>query len=161
MSLVREGWYKVEIAEIDWKSNKAMTGHYLRLGFRIVAHSEYDKKTIYEYLNFDNPSVKAVEIARMKWEYLCKCIGAKDLPPPGKEEPSSLVKGSLAYRELSIKIEHKPGEGGYVNYKIAEYKPFGFVEKNADVQKDISPPKDEAPLPEAPNWDDMNDNIPF
>jgi hypothetical protein len=166
MSLVKEGWYKVEIADIEWKANRAGTGHYLKLGYKIQAHSEYKDKTIYEYLNFDNPNPIAVDIAQKNWKTICHCIDFKNAPDVVTEVTANSVKRNLAYQELTIKIKHKTNDEGYTNYNIADRKPFGsMVGNNKPAQtsnNSSTPPKDEAPPPTSEEeYAFLDDNIPF
>ena len=165
MSLVKEGQYKAQIISADWMANKANTGHYLRVSLKIISHAEYDDKTLYEYLNFDNPSEGAVDAARNKWKSLCYCTKLDNLPEPGKEGPSTEVKKQLIYSELTIDLRHDPKEDGRTFYKIKRYMPFDTKEtapaKTAPKQKYEDPPKDEAPPLESSSFYDLNDDIPF
>ena len=163
MSLVREGQYQVQISEVEWKANRAQTGHYLKLGFKLITHVEHGGKVIYDYLNFDNPSPMAMEIAQKKWKSICYCARLKDMPTPGKEEPSADVKKKLIFSELSIEIKHEAGTGGYTKYKIVRYMPFDAKDNGPPPAKQEykTPPKDEAPPPQQSDYDDLNDDIPF
>jgi hypothetical protein len=162
MSLIKEGWYNVSISALDWMENKAKTGHYLRIAFRITSHPEYEDKTLYEYLNFDHPSEGAVAAAKGKWAAICRCCKIEGLPTPDNKEPSDAVKKQLIYAQLAMEINQDPQDNGYVFYKIKKYLILGAKEHdnpNTEYKKDANvAPKDEAPPAE---WDDMNDNIPF
>jgi hypothetical protein len=166
VSLIKEGQYKVHISATDWMPNKAATGHYLRISFKITSHAEYDDKTLYEYLNFDNPSEGAVEVARNKWKTLCYCAKLGNLEAPNKQEPSTAVKKQLMYAELAIDLRHDPKEDGRTFYKIKRYLPFDTKEANSNApssskQGKEQPPKDEAPPPSSDEYNFLDDNIPF
>lgn len=167
MSLVKEGQYQVQISEVEWKPTRAQTGHYLKLGFKLTTHVEHGGKIIYDYLNFDNPNPMAMEISHKKWKSICYCARLKDMPTPGKEEPSADVKKKLIFSELSIQIKHEAGTGGYTNYKIVRYLPFDAKEDtsvNTQPKQDYkAPPREEAPPPQEDTsyYDDLNDDIPF
>ena len=69
-----EGDYACVIIDSEVKPTKAGTGHYLQLVFEVL-EGNYAGRKLFERLNIDNPSSKAVAIARKKMTELCSCVG--------------------------------------------------------------------------------------
>lgn len=165
MAHIKNGIYNVSIVALDWMENKAKTGHYLRIAFHITSHPEYKDKTLYEYLNFDNPSEGAVAASQNKWSAICRCAKIEGLPTPDNKEPSQAVKKQLIYAELAMEINQDPQDNGYVFYKIKKYLAFGakgYANPNTEHKKDAKvAPREEAPPPEKSDFEFMDDDIPF
>lgn len=68
------GKYEAAITQAEMKQNKKRNGHYLELTFQVVS-GEHKGRTLWVFLNVDNPSEKAVEIARKELSAICRACG--------------------------------------------------------------------------------------
>jgi len=80
--LVPAGEYDLIIASAQEKDNKAGTGSYLDLGFQII-DGEHKGRMFFEKLNLNNPTPKAVHIAKETLKKLCLAMG---IQPPNDED---------------------------------------------------------------------------
>jgi len=77
---VPSGKYDAVITEVDWRENRAQTGHYLYLVVQIIGPTHAGMK-VFDRLNLDNPNEKAVRIARSSLSQICLATGQKSDPP--------------------------------------------------------------------------------
>ena len=160
MAHIKNGIYNVSIEALDWMQNKAKTGHYLRVAFKITSHPEYEDKTLYEYLNFDHPNEKVVEIAKNKWDSICRCAKIEGLPTPDNQEPTAIVKKQVIYGELAIEVKQNPQDNGFVFYKIKKYLIFGAKGHNTYNYGELASREETVP-PENSDFEFLDDDIPF
>lgn len=67
------GDYMARIVESEVKPTSAGTGHYLQLVFQIMTPG-FDTRKVFNNLNLDNPSEKAVDIANRELGAICKAV---------------------------------------------------------------------------------------
>lgn len=67
------GWYLATIIDSETKPTKAGTGSYLSLIFEILDGPHKSRK-LYANLNLENPSEKAVQIARAELSAICRAV---------------------------------------------------------------------------------------
>ena len=68
------GNYLAMIVESELVDNAARTGAYLKLQWQIL-EGDYQGRVVFDNLNLDNPSVKAVEIAQRRLSAICHACG--------------------------------------------------------------------------------------
>jgi len=73
------GKYSAIITDSEMKETKAGTGHYLKLSMQIC-DGPFDGRKLWVNLNLDNPSQKAMEIARKDLAMICQALGYDTLP---------------------------------------------------------------------------------
>ena len=72
------GVYTVEVSDSDYIQNKAGTGHYIKLAFRVI-QGEHTNRLVFTNLNVDNPNEKAVQIAREQLSAICHATNVMQL----------------------------------------------------------------------------------
>lgn len=105
------GKYAAMIVESDLKPNKAGTGHFLELVWEII-DGEYEGRKVWSRLNLDNPTEKAVEIARSELSSICHALDKLVIAD------SSELHDKPCY--ISVKIDQGKGDFGPSN-KISGY----------------------------------------
>lgn len=73
-SPIPEGEYKAFIAASTFKPTKAGDGKYLELTLQVM-EGPYIGRQVWDRLNLDNPSDKAVSIARSQLSSICRAVG--------------------------------------------------------------------------------------
>lgn len=71
---VPAGRYEAMITESQMKDTSAGTGKYLQLDMQILG-GEYEGRMLFARLNLQNPSEKAVQIARGQLSAICRAVG--------------------------------------------------------------------------------------
>lgn len=71
---VPEGKYKVAITASDMKQTNNKNGSYLELELTIL-EGDYKDRKVWARLNLNNPSEKAVQIARGQLSAICRAVG--------------------------------------------------------------------------------------
>lgn len=71
---IPEGWYPVVITESDMVDTKAGDGRYLKLKLQII-DGPFSGRTLFDQLNLENPSEKAVQIAKGSLSAICRAVG--------------------------------------------------------------------------------------
>jgi hypothetical protein len=136
-----EGDYQVSIVDAEEKQNKAVTGSYLELTFEVVGNSHKGRR-IWARLNLDNPSEKAVEIARRDLAAICRAVNLL--------RPKSIVQ--FIGKELWVSVRHKPGRGDYgPSAEIFRYLPAS----------DKAPAPAAKPEPKRSLLESLPDDLPF
>lgn len=69
-----EGWYNATIVESEEKPTKAGNGKYLELRFEVF-DGTYAGRSLWTRLNLENPSDRAVKIARAELSAICHAVG--------------------------------------------------------------------------------------
>lgn len=88
--------YSAVITNSEEKPTKAGTGTYLELTFQIV-EGEYQNRLLWTRLNLNNPTDRAVQIARAELSAICRAVGV--LTPKDSAELHDLP--------LLIKVKQK------------------------------------------------------
>lgn len=68
------GKYEAVITESEWTDNSSGNGKHLKLVLAVVS-GPYANRTLWHRLNLDNPSQKAVEIAKGQLSSICRAVG--------------------------------------------------------------------------------------
>lgn len=68
------GKYPAVITESEMATNKAGTGHYLKLTFQVI-EGQFKNRLLWTRLNLDNPNATAVQIARGELSAICRAVG--------------------------------------------------------------------------------------
>ena len=68
------GNYEIIITDSQLKPTKAGTGQYLELKIQIL-NGPYQNRMLWDRLNINNPSEKAVQIARGTLSAICRAVG--------------------------------------------------------------------------------------
>lgn len=71
---IPSGEYVAEITESETLPNKAGTGSYLKLTFRI-SEGEFERRLLWTRLNLEHPNPLAVEIAKGELSSICRAVG--------------------------------------------------------------------------------------
>ncbi len=100
------------IDQSEEKTNKKGTGSYLELRFEVIEGPSNGRK-LWVRLNLNNPSEKAVQIARAELGAICKAVGV--ITPNVNED--------LHDRPLRIKIRSEADQNGVLRNVIKGYKP--------------------------------------
>ncbi len=72
--VVPAGEYEAVITDSEMKSTLAGTGRYLNLTLQIL-NGPCQNRKVFDKLNLDNPSDKAVQIARGTLSAICRAVG--------------------------------------------------------------------------------------
>lgn len=94
--------YEVVILESEWQPNKAGTGKFIKLSMQIVS-GPHAGKPLYDRLNLDNPSEKAVQIAKGTLSSICRAVNV-----PRPKDTSELHNLPLIARV--DREEYEPGK---------------------------------------------------
>lgn len=112
---VPAGVYTAEITESEEKMNKAGTGTYLQLTFRIT-EGDHTGRMIWDRLNLKNDNQDAVAIARANLSAICRAVNELNL------EDSSQLHG----KPMKIKVKVRPAtEQWDASNEISAYMPLG------------------------------------
>jgi hypothetical protein len=96
------GWYMASITKSELKNNKAGTGQYLALQFKII-DGEFAKRLAFTNLNLVHSNSQTVEIARKELASICEAAGIEEL------EDSSELHGI----PMGIRLIIKPGDANW------------------------------------------------
>jgi hypothetical protein len=69
-----EAFYTCSISKVEDKATKAGTGRYLEFTFTII-DGDYSGRKLWSRVNYDNPSIKAVEIATKQLTSIAHATG--------------------------------------------------------------------------------------
>ena len=75
---VAPGWYEAEIVKSEINENKAKTGKYLKLEFKLIGEEVKNRK-IWVNLNLWNPSETAVQIAKRDFNSILAACGLDEV----------------------------------------------------------------------------------
>ena len=93
-----KGEYEAIIVESEVLPNSAGTGRYLKLWFEVIDETgKHDGRKLKAYLNIDNPSSQAREIARGDLSAICRAVGVLD--PNDSAELHNRVMGVVVGHE--------------------------------------------------------------
>jgi len=111
---IPNGRYTALVTASEVKPTKAGTGRYLELTFQIV-EGEHKGRQIWHRLNIDNPSVRAVEIAKRELSWICAHL----------KWTEQLTDSTVLHdKPLPIDVLCKPrGDGGGMTNEVKIPKP--------------------------------------
>lgn len=78
MTAIPAGKYQAVISQSIMKPTRSGNGQYLELTFEIIS-GEYNGRKLWTRLNLDNPSQKAVDIARQELSAICHAVNVMSL----------------------------------------------------------------------------------
>lgn len=70
-----DGEYRAMIIDEDYRANSKGTGHFLEFKFQVTEPGEFDGRWIWDYLNLDNPSNEAEDIAKRTLAKIAEACG--------------------------------------------------------------------------------------
>jgi len=117
------GDYTCCISASEEKPTTAGTGHYLQLTIEVL-DGEHKGRLLFERLNLDNPSAKAVEIAQETLAYICEAVGI--LQPPN----AMVLHGKPMICSVGVQ---KRNDNGELRNRIKGYSPLSSVPANPPV----------------------------
>lgn len=121
MGTLPAGRYRAMCVASDVKPTASGNGSYLQLEWQVL-EAQYANRKLWSRLNIDNPSEKAVEIARRELASICHAVGH----PAGVSESEELHNVPV---DLEVGIE-KRADGGEQN-RIRGYIAIGGVAQAA------------------------------
>jgi len=101
---IPEGKYEAMIVESETVQNSSGNGSHLKLTL-VVTRGEHEGRNLWHRLNLDNPSEKAVQIARGQLSAICRAVNI--LTPKDSTELHSLP--------LMVNVKQESYEGGVSN----------------------------------------------
>jgi hypothetical protein len=75
---IPEGEYEAEIIESHQRDTRAGDGSFIELTFRITS-GPFENRQLIDRLNLNNPSVRAVQMARASLAAICRAVGIDSL----------------------------------------------------------------------------------
>lgn len=147
---VPEGRYLAQITGSSIQANSANTGSYLKLEFEII-QGDHSGRKFWANLNFDNPSEKAIEIAKTEFGSICRSVGV-DSPEQSEElhrRPLVVTLGIDGSFNRPLRYE------AYQKQSQPQNPAKGYAESRTQ-QGQASPPAQESQKP-----DPFGDDIPF
>ena len=117
--VIPAGEYVAIISDSEVKATKKGDGGYLQLTIQVV-DGPHEGRFFWERLNMDNPSEKAVAIAKARASAICRAVGVM---APGD---------SVNLHDIPFKIEvgiKKNKESGEMENVIKNYSPCGTLAK--------------------------------
>ena len=120
------GKYLAIIAESEMKSTKSGTGVYLEFTFQII-EGEYKGRNHWARLNLENPSKKAVEIARAELSSICRAAGVM--------QPKDSVELHDLPLVISVRYKKREDTGELtIEIKVYDIKDFLNDKSTGDTQ---------------------------
>ena len=129
--VIPPGLYEAIITESEMQANKAGTGAYLKLTFTITSGS-CKGRLLWDRLNLNNPSAKAVEIARQQLANICRAVNV--LSPRDSTQLHNLP--------LRIKVIIRDYNGEEKN-EIKGYYPPEDRQRADAAEATVTPPEPE------------------
>lgn len=123
------GKYAAIIVHSEEKDTKSGNGKYLELEFEIL-DNQYKGRKLWARLNLDNPSAKAVEIARAELSAICRATGV--MTPGDSAELHNIPL------ELTLRCK-KNKESGEDENVIAKYAKLGTAGQSPQAANDAAP----------------------
>lgn len=120
-SPIPAGEYLAHITGSDLIDNKAKTGKFLKLDFKILSGPHKDRN-VWARLNIVHPNSQTVEIAQKELATICAAVGLVRITD------SSELHG----KPMMIKVTVKPGDGQFLDSNEI---------KNYSMAKDVARPK--------------------
>lgn len=108
-SPIPEGKYEAMIVDSDMVNNASGNGAHLKLTF-VVTQGECEGRNLWHRLNLQNPSEKAVQIARGQLSAICRAVGV--MTPQDSTQLHNLP--------LIVNVKQEQYEGGVSN-KITSF----------------------------------------
>jgi hypothetical protein len=105
------GEYTVTIDKAEIKQTKAGDGHYVNVQLSVVG-DKYANRKMFDRMNIDNPSQKAVEIGLRQFSSLCRAAaGGQDVKVTDTDE--------LLGQTVVVKVAVKDDQNVVKAYKVA------------------------------------------
>jgi hypothetical protein len=123
-----EGKYEAMIVESETIQNANGNGSHLKLTL-VVTRGEYEGRNLWHRLNLENPSEKAVQIARGQLSAICRAVGV--LTPKDSADLHSLP--------MIVAVKQEQYDGGVSN------KITSFAARNGAAPSAIAPVPSKAP----------------
>jgi Protein of unknown function (DUF669) len=79
-----QGNYKVWITASETQRTKAGNGSFLKLTLQVI-EGEFENRLLFVRLNIDNPSNRAVSIAKAELQSICKAVNRTGYPDDSSE----------------------------------------------------------------------------
>lgn len=110
--LLPPGLYKLRLVDATEKPTKAGTGSYINMQFEVVEPAQYNGRRVFDMLNLNNPSEKAVQISQARLSALTRAAGLGTISDTDE----------LLMRPVLAKIKVKPATNGYdASNAISDY----------------------------------------
>lgn len=158
--VITPGIYNAQVIDAEWLPNRKQNGHYVKITFKLLTQDQFKGYKISSFFNFDNPNSNAEKIALKKWTLFCTASLMNQMVFNWKTGPADNQLASLIGKIMDIQIGTYPGNNGYENNSCEDWFPMSAPSASQTIEE--CPPK--APKPpkvEHPNFDDLNDEIPF
>jgi hypothetical protein len=110
-----EGWYVAMVQKSELKENRAKTGRYIQLELSVL-DGQYKGRRIFINLNIENPSEKAVEIARGELSAIAQACNVVEIR-------DTEMLHAIPFQIL-VKLE-KRKDNSEISNVIRGYKPYG------------------------------------
>lgn len=112
------GRYEAIVTATEWRDTSSGNGRYLKLTLQVVG-GPHDGHVLFDNLNLENPSEKAVQIARGTLSRICRAVGV--MKPRDSEDLHGLP--------LVVRVENETYEGQMYNRVKGYYAKDGGEEK--------------------------------
>ena len=112
-----EGTYVVCITDSEERETKSGNGHYLQMTLEVI-DGDFEGRLLWARLNLDNPSAKAVQIAKGQLSAICRAVEV--MTPQDSSELHDIP--------LCVKVKQREYEGTMRN-EVAAFKPVSTAEK--------------------------------
>lgn len=110
--LLPPGLYKLRLVDANEKANKANTGTYVNLQFEVIEPQMYAGRRVFDMLNLNNPSEKAVQISQARLSALVRAAGLVTVSDTDE----------LLMKPVMAKLKVRPAKDGYdAGNVIADY----------------------------------------
>ena len=123
------GKYLAVITDSEMKPTKSGNGMYLELKYQII-EDKYKGRNLWVRLNLDNPSPKAVEIARAELSSVCRAVGVM--------QPKDSLELHNLPLVIKVKCKRREDTDELVNEICSYMKKGNGAEPEQDV-KDTAP----------------------
>lgn len=110
-----EDWYVLMITKSELKENRSKTGKYIQLEIPVI-DGKYKGRKLFNNLNIENPSQKAVEIARGELSAIAQACNVVEMR-------DTEMLHNIPFMGL-IKLEKRKDNNEIVNV-FRGYKPYG------------------------------------
>lgn len=111
---IPEAKYMAIVSESEMKPTKNGNGSYLELVFQVI-EGQYKGRQLWTRLNLDNPTAKAVEIAKAELSAICRAVNVM--------QPQDSVELHNLPLEIDVKCRKRPDTGEITNEIKGYYKP--------------------------------------
>lgn len=131
------GEYTVMVTESEIKTTQSGAGRYISLAFEVQAPDAFRGRKLWDNMNIENPSIKAVEIAKRQLAQLVKACGMED------------IQDTTQLHHIPVIAIVKIDKGDNTRNQIKGYKAAGGQPMQQPMQA-AAPAPAPAPQPVAP-----------